>query len=133
MVVSEQAATEELNKWLDFQGIPEKQRVDLKPNIDIIIGAICEGKLIINDDNSLTQKLKYPFGAEVKVNELKYRSTPITIGEVDSYKSGIGQDIDNRSMLANVCAATGQLYSVLSKMSSKDYNLSAAVIIFFMV
>lgn len=133
MVVSEEAATGELNKWLDFQDIPEKQRVELKANIEILISAICNGKLIINDDNSLTQKLKHPFGEQIKISELKYRSTPITVGEVDQFKSGIAQDVDNRSMLANVCAATGQLYSVLSKMSSKDYNLSAAVIIFFMV
>ncbi len=132
MVIERDAATAEVNKWLDFQGISEKQRTDAVATVNIVVNAVCAGHLIINEDNSLTQKLKHPFGDKVKISELKYKSTPITVREVDSFKAGVPEDTKLRSHVAHVCAATGELYSVLSGMSTKDYNTAISLIIFFM-
>lgn len=133
-VVSKVVAKQDLDNWLDFHEINEDQKKELAPNINIIIAAIQSGHVIIDPStNVLTQKLKHPFGKEKTYNELSFKSTGLPIGEVENNKSAISKDSDNRNTLAHLAVATGTAIEVLMKLSTKDFNTAAAIVIFFIV
>lgn len=131
-VVSKEQATKELNSWLTLQCISDEQKKSMEGNIYILVGAIQSGHLIIDDKKCLVQTLRFPFGAEIKVSQLKYKNE-LTVGEVQDHKAGIAKDDDLRETIGHLAAATGQPATVLRKMNTKDFNISAAAIPFFMV
>lgn len=131
-MIPKEQAIKELDAWLKFQEISDEQKELYKTNIGIFANAIQTGHVIIGENKEITQKLKYHFGAEVKIKELKYKPQ-LTVGEVENHKIGIDKDGDLRATLAHLSASTGELPSTLTKMNTKDFNISAAIILFFMV
>lgn len=131
--ISKEIATKEVDRWLTDIGIEDDQKEALKNNVNIIVAGVMSGKLIINDTtNEIIQKLRVPFGKEEKVSELKFK-TDLRVGEIENFKKSISEDYDNRATFAAVCASTGNPFAVISQMNSKDFNTSAAIVLFFIV
>lgn len=130
--ISKEAASTELNSWLDFQEISEDTRKAYLGNINIIIRGIQYGKIIIDPKtNILTQKLRDVIGKEI--TELKYKATGLEIAEVENNKSNINLNNEDRNELAHVAVATNTSTDILMKMSVKDFNNARAIVVFFMV
>ncbi len=133
-VISNDIATKEVNDWVSFQGITDKQKENLsvKNSINRMIQAVEEGTLIIDGATKvITQKLKFPFGEEIKISELKFKPH-LTVGNIINARAGL--DDDEASVpLGYISAATGEPVKVLLKMNSKDYKLSDTIILFFML
>lgn len=132
-VVSKEVATKEVNAWVEFQGIEESQKEDLKNTINKLVDAVCNGNITINLDTFvITQKLKFPIGSEVKIKELVYQPS-ITVGDVQKHLKGVDSADRYSNVYAHIAAATGEPKSVISLLNLKDYNLSDSIIVFFML
>lgn len=126
-----ETATSDINRWLDHKKISERKRANLNDNIQSLVDAICDGRLIVNAENELQQKLVLPFGDEKKVDELKYKSR-ITIGLVQDYMKNVkAGDADGR-ITAYVAALTGFPPASIKKMDTEDYSIAQAIAIFFL-
>lgn len=132
-LVSKEIAKKDLDRWLDFHEINEDQKADTEANINIMIAGIQSGRIIINEDCTLIQNLKHPFGKEKSINKLVYTSGGLPIGEVDSAKTAINKENDSRNSIAHISVATNTAVDIINKMSSKDLNTAAAIILFFIV
>lgn len=132
-VVSKEVAIKELDSWLDFHEINEDQKKDCEVNVSVMLAGIQSGRVVINTDNTVTQKLKHPFGKEKKIELLTYTNGGLPIGEISNCKEAISKDNDNRNSIAHISVATATAVDIINKMSSKDLNTAAAIIIFFML
>jgi hypothetical protein len=132
MVVSEEQARIELGAWLDYQGIPQEQRIDLKETINKLVKSICDGNIILKENNVICQKLKFPLGKEIKLTELNYQPN-ITVGDVQKHLTGTDPKDRYVSVYAHIAASTGESKSVIADMNMKDYNIADSIILFFML
>lgn len=132
-VISKEIATNEIDQWLTAIGTSEDQKEGLKNNVQILVNGVVSGALVIDSEtNNVTQKLRVVFGKEEKISQLNFKPF-LTVGEIETFKKSISQDNDNRNTSAAICASTGNPYSVIEQMNAKDFNLSAALVLFFIV
>lgn len=132
-VISKDIAESEVKQWLTAIGTSEDQIQDLKTNVQILVDAVAAGSLVLDIENQTAiQKLRVVFGKEEKISQLNFKAN-LTIGEIESFKKSISHDVDNRNISAAICASSGNPYSVTQQMNAKDYNLSAALVLFFIV
>lgn len=132
-LIGKNIAETEVNAWLDFQGITAAQKIVFAPTIVRLVEAVQDGTLTIDSaTNSLTQKLKFPFGKEAKVIKLTYKPR-LTVGEIDDAKSKISEESSLRNTFAHLMAATCEPIAVLTLMDNKDFKLCDAIILFFMM
>jgi hypothetical protein len=131
-VISQEQAQKEVDSWLDFKKVSEKKRLSCKGNIDRLVDALCEGHLILDPATKVfTQKLKFPFGKEVEVSELKFKPR-ITVSDAQSRTLNVVQGDGYGNAFAYIAAATGEDMNVISKMDPEDYYLSGDLVVFFM-
>lgn len=131
VTIAKDIAEKEVNDWLSRIDFSEGQRADFAANINIMVNAVSNGSVSIDPvTNEVTQKLKRPFGKEEKISQLKFK-TDITISEINTYKKGVDADADNRTTIAYICASSGNLASVIEQMNARDFNVSTAIVLFF--
>lgn len=130
--VTIEIATADVNKWLDNKKISQKKRDVQKDQIDVLIDSIVEGFLILNEDGSFTQTLKFPVDGEANLGlkELNYKPR-IGVGEVHMHLQNFkSSDADGR-ILAYVLALTKKAKEIVRKMDSEDYSVAQAIAVFF--
>lgn len=131
VTIAKDIAEKEVNDWLTRIDFSEGQRKDFEANINIMVNAVQNGTVSIDPKtNDVTQKLKRPFGKEEKITQLKFK-TDISVSEINQYKKGIDHDSDNRNTIAYICASTGNLASIIEQMNARDFNVSTAIVLFF--
>lgn len=129
--IAKEIAQKDVSKWLDFQEISESNRTKHQASIDRIVEAVELGNVIINDDNTITQKLKHPLG-EAKVSAINFAAS-LTVGEINTQMNKATEDNAMSVPISYICAATGELKGVIVKMNNKDYKVSDSIILFFML
>lgn len=129
-VVSLEQATKEVTDWLDYKKVSSTKRDERKPQIETLIGAICEGSLTLND-YKFRQKLKVPFGKDVIFEELEYLPR-IPIDVIAMHLRSVKSDDPDGRLLAHVAALTTQARAVLGKMDTEDYATAQAIAYFFL-
>lgn len=131
-MIAREIAESEVNGWLDYMGISASLKEKHNPSVEKMIDAVEAGTLVINDDKTLLQKMVYPFGAETKITELKYKPT-LTVGEVNNHKASLDITNPQFSTFAYLGASTGQPVSVLFKMDIRDFKLCDNIVLFFIL
>ncbi len=128
--VTEDIATAEVTKWLDFKKISPSKRTDKKDQIKQLINAIIDGDISINDDQEIVQKLKTPIGDKGQITEFKYKPR-ITVGAVQQHLQRIAtSDADGR-VVCYIQALTGQSSGLIKGLDSVDYDIAQTIAIFF--
>ncbi len=130
-------ASEEVESWLDYKKISAQKRKSFEEQIEILQEAICEGSLVLQkggedeaDSFKFVQTLKFPFGKDVTISELTYRSR-IGVATVHLHLKDVkSTDADGR-LLAHVAALTSQNRELLKKMDTADYTTASAIAMFF--
>src|ERR1700745_753597 len=72
-VVDAETAKAEIEKWLDNKKISPKKREIQKDTIETLVDAVSEGLLIVKEDFSLEQTLKFPTDGEISIKKLEYK------------------------------------------------------------
>ena len=129
--VTKEQAQSEVEAWLDYKKIGSKKRESQEAQIETLVDAVAEGDLVLNEDKSFTQKLKFEVGEEIKILELKYRPR-LDMSTIHSKLDGVKSSDGDGRVLAYVAALTGQVKSVIKKLDSEDYSVAQSIAIFFL-
>ena len=133
LVVSKEIALQEVNKWLDHREVDEEERADDQKTVRFLAKEVANGRLIINADWTLTQKLRVPLEIDglPNVAELKYADR-ICMDKVHKRLENIRSNSGSAKIAAHVAALTNQATAVIQKMDSKDYSTAVTInLIFF--
>lgn len=130
--VSKEQATKEVTGWLDYKKIIGKKREGFQEQIDVLIEAMCDGFITIDEKFVITHKLKFPIEVEKgsATTELKYQ--PRTkVEKVQVQLTSVKTGDPMGMVLAYVAALTNEPKALVKSMETADYNLASAIVIFF--
>jgi len=129
--INRETATKEVERWLDFKKVSKKKKESNKEQIDVLVSAIVDGEIILEDDFSLTHNLRFEVGEEVKVSKLKYKPR-VNVKQITQYLNGVkAGDADGR-ILAYACALTGEPKGIIQALDTEDWSVVQNIVIFFL-
>lgn len=129
MKINYDTASEDVTRWLDAKKISEKKRQALSTMSDNMIDAIMEGKLIVEDDNTLTQILDFPDAGTEKLS-YKLRISPI---DLEGPKKLVKGDSWDDNLTRTIMAITNTNVNVVRKLdSSTDRAIAESIATFFL-
>lgn len=128
-LVNRETAQADIQRWIEAKRIKGSILEAKKPQIEMLIQAVQDGDLIVNEDCTLTQNLLFEPGGETK---LTYK-TRITQIDIDKAKEHVkGNDFDTL-ILRTQYALTGAMVNVLRNLDlSTDRVLADTIAVFFM-
>lgn len=128
-VITREAATVEVTGWLDKKKIYESTREAQKDSIELLIDAMVNGDLTLDENtNEFTHRLLFPIS---EVTQLKYRAR-LNDTALRPHLLGVkASDADGR-LLAHTAALTNQPKSILSELDSADKKIMMSIAIFFL-
>lgn len=128
--VSQEVAEKEIESWLDYIETGRKKKeagADLK---EILVDAVMDGILVLNEDKTLTQKLKFPLGEKEEVKILTYKPR-VKLQTMRVCTQGI-KNTDALGLQAGVISAlTGTDRNIINQMEMVDFNIGQAISVFF--
>lgn len=127
--VSLEKATDEVEGWLDKKKVYPSTRETQKDSIDLLVEAMMNGDLVLNDvTNEFTHKLLFPLE---DVKELKYKSR-LNDKMLRPYLQGVkSNDADGR-LNAHVSALTATPKAVIENLDSADKKIMMSIAVFFL-
>lgn len=128
-LVSREIATVEINGWLDKKKIYLSTREAQKDSVDLLIEAMVNGDLILDDkSNEFTHKLLFPL---TEVTELKYKAR-LSDRMLRPHLQGVkANDADGR-LSALVAALTSTPKAVIDELDSADKKIMMSIAVFFL-
>ncbi len=134
-VVGKEQAAAEVSKWLDMMNIPEATRgkEQIQVYVSVLEKAVCEGVLIFQEDESITQRLKHNLG-DGDTKEINYNFR-YDIGEYQAKTKGTNvfeDEVEFRvARLSLISTNKSFVPAVFKKMKREDYFVAAALTVFF--
>lgn len=129
--VSREQAKQEVESWLDFKKIGEKKRESQEAQIESLVDAVAEGDLVLKEDKTFVQVLKFPTQGDIPIKELEYKPR-LSMMNIHSQLEGVKSSDGDGRVLAYVAALTGKAKQIIRNLDSEDYNVSQAIAIFFL-
>ena len=130
MIITKEQADQEIASWLDNKGVRPKKREAYKASIESLEDAISEGDLVLNEDFTLTQKLKQPTSGDVPITSLTYKAR-LTVGEVKKKMENVKPGDPDARIIALVSALTTQPKGVIEALDTDDYGIAQNIALFF--
>lgn len=129
--VSRDVAEKEITKWLDFKRVNDKKRETQSDSVDVLIDAVADGFLTLNDNHTLVHNLIFPIEGELPVRELEYKPR-LKVSTVHTHLNGVkSSDADGR-VCAYVAALTSRPKDVIKGLDTEDYSISQSIAVFFL-
>jgi len=129
-VVALEAATKEVENWLDFHKVTPMQKESFKDSIATLIEGIQYGMLTLKD-NAFSQTLLFPFGEEEKVAAINYKQR-ITYFELEEKMKGVSVADGAGRVIATLAALTGQPKQILKTLDKADKRIANSIVVFFL-
>lgn len=130
-VVARDVASKDIEKWLDYKKVSDRKRTANKESIEVLIDAVEDGILVLNEDYTLTHKLKFPIENEIPVTELVYIPR-LKVSTVHNKLKGISATSPDERVLAYASALTGKVTNIIKDLETEDYSLVQSVVLFFL-
>lgn len=129
--VSKSVAIDDINRWLDAKRIREKKREQNKDLIDVLVEAVEDGILIVQEDNSLTMDLAFGIGEGESIKKLTFKPR-LRIDEVKPHLERVKSSDGDGRLMAYVTALTGQPTKLIYSMDTSDQSLATSIALFFL-
>ncbi len=130
--LSNESAVQDFEKWLDSKRIKDRKRESNKDAEAVLVEAIEDGDLVVNEDNTLTLKLIWGTAEGNGVNELTFKNR-LTVGERQTSTKGIKADDGEGRLISYIAALTDQPVGVIKKLESgEDYERAGAIATYFL-
>jgi len=130
--VSNDQAVKDIERWLDAKKIKDRKREQNADSEAVLVDAIMDGDLIVNDDNSLTLKLIWPTAEGQGVSTLTFKSR-LTVGERQEATKGIKPTDAEGRLIGYVAVLTDQPVGVIKKLESgEDYERASSIAVYFL-
>ncbi len=128
--VATEQAQKEIESWLEYKKIGDKKLEAYKDNIETLVDSICEGNLVLNEDKSLTYKLKFPPEGEKSITELKF-SARLKVADLHKSLKGVSANDADERLLSYGAALTGLPKGIFRALDMEDYSIVQAIVVFF--
>lgn len=126
VLIPKDAATKEVNAWLDYKRIKPIQREKSKESIDALVEAIQYGNIVIDANTFvITQTLDFP--VEGLSDKLAYKPRVSGGDLTKAAKAAGGVDI----VYSYIAGITGQGVSIIQRCDSEDLKIAQAIAGFF--
>ena len=132
--VTRKVAESEVNKWLDHKKVKDKKRENLQDQIDVMVDAIIDGSLVLDQDFKFTHTLSFPIknaNGEITVKSLTYKPR-LSVKEINSRMKGVKANDADARVVGYIAALTDQPAAVLTSLDTEDNSLSQAFATFFL-
>lgn len=132
-VVAREAATEEVNAWLNHKRMPQWRRDQKADAIESLINCVMDGSVTIDKDKNfeLTQHLIWEVGEEAKISKLVWKAVSI-VARLKSHMKGVESADFTGNCIAQCCAQTGQPKAVIENLNDQDLANLKAIAVFFL-
>lgn len=132
-LVSKNVAESEIQKWLDVRKVSDKKRELYSDTISELVTAVEEGRLTVEDDGTLVQKLEFPMGENKSIVTLRFapRVTIYDVRQATSALNAKANDPDAR-LIAYIAASTKMAVNVVQRLDTIDYSTSTNIALFFL-
>ncbi len=128
--LTQEQASKDFLEQLDFLNITPLERQNNADIIDLITEAIQMGRLTINEDKTVTQKLLHPIGNQEDVKQLVFKAR-LQERDLRIHLKGVkATDVDGR-LMAHVAALTSVNAALLGYLDKADLKVTHAYITFF--
>ena len=127
-------AEAEVDKWLDYKKVKDKKRENNKEQIELIVDAVCDGTLVLDDKFVFTHKLLFPLGSsenEGKIKELKYRPR-LMVREINAKMKGVKANDPDGRIVSYIAALSDQPSGIISSLDTEDNSLAQQIVSFFL-
>ena len=130
--VSREVAEAEVQAWLDKKKVFKTTSENNKDSVEILVDGVCQGVLSLDQTTwKFKHKLLFPFGDQIKVEELNYHSR-LNDKMLKPYLNGVKPSDAEGRLLAYIAALTGQARAVLEELDTADKKIAMAIAIFFL-
>lgn len=132
VVISEEQAKAEIEKWLKAKRVTPRMRKKNEQAEETLIGAIQDGYLVLNDDLTLTQKLIFPTKEDgTGVNDLKFKLR-MSVDERSTATKGYRPDDGDGRMIGYIAHLCGTARGIIGKLDSVDFEIAQSIAIYFL-
>lgn len=131
MLVDKETATNEIESWLDYKKVGQKKRESAKESIETLIDAVQEGILVVNEDKTITHKLKFPLEGESSITELIYKPR-INSSLVQMHMQGVKSADTLGTYHAYGAALATKPKEVIKKLDTEDLSIVQNIALFFL-
>ena len=129
--INRESAIEDFKKWLDYKRVNENKRQQSSQQEEVIVDAICNGDITIDEECNIHQKLVFPVEGEVGFDELVYRPR-INRKLLQAKLRGVkADDVDGR-MSAYVAALTNKAILQITNLDTEDLRVADAIVMYFL-
>ncbi|MCK5613806.1 hypothetical protein KAR91_68715 [Candidatus Pacearchaeota archaeon] len=141
VVISEDIAKKELEKWFDFRKMKDKARKNIDDDLDRdvmadkMVEGFMYGLLILDDLGNLTQKLDFPVETEnksISIKELIWKPR-FRESELNEPLKGVKANDSSGRMKAYMSAITSITKQKLGTLDYSDYSLSQTIVSYFLL
>lgn len=134
--VSPDVAIIDFERWLSIKKIKEQKRNENSKSKfeDIIISAIVEGDLTIDDAGYITHKLSFPIKndeGEETLTQLRFMPR-IPVKLLNIKLKGVDPSDGDKRQLAYMSALTNVNMGLLGNLDSEDHRVCQAIVMYFL-
>jgi hypothetical protein len=128
--IAREAAEAEVNSWLEYKKVNAKKREVYNENIEILIDAMYEGYLVLEEDKTFVQELRYPIGNnEVKALRFKPR---LKVSTAQVCLQGLKPGDAEGRICGYIAALTVQDRNIIRELDTEDFEIARSIAIFFL-
>lgn len=130
--INREVAEGEVTLWLDKKKVFQATRESQKEFIDILVEAIVEGVLVLDQSTfKFTHTLLFPIGESEMIKSLVYVSR-LNDKMLRPCLNGVKQGDGDERMLAYIAALTDQPRGLMANLDSADKKVATAIAVFFL-
>lgn len=126
-IMSPEMAAEEFDKWAEYKKIDQYTINENQDERNFIINAFETGRLKLNEDFSIVQKLKFPVND--RLTELKYKAR-LTVREMQSIDKTKDKGVSSMVALASVL--TDESSGLIRNLDAADFGLMRSLVTYFL-
>jgi hypothetical protein len=129
--IGREIAEAEVSRWLDFKKVGIGKRKKQKASINVLIDAIKDGYLSLQDDFSFRHVLKFAIEEESPTSELTYKART-SVEVFQTQLLGVNPKDNYAIVTAYIAGLTKKPKGVIKKLDSEDYSIASSIVTFFM-
>ncbi len=127
--VSREKATGEINGWLDKKKVYDSTREAQKDSIDLLIEAMMEGDLVLDEKtNQFTHNLLFPLD---EIKQMTYKAR-LNDKMLRPHLQGVKSNDAEGRLSAFTAALTSQPKAIIESLDSADKKIMMAIAVFFL-
>lgn len=133
-MIAREIAEDEFMQWFEAKKLPKNLLEKNSDDKEAIVNAIEDGRLVLNEDNTLVQKLSFPVSiGDTSINELTFKFR-VQEGELAAAMRGIKtEDIIGQIAICYVSVLTGQNKGIIRALDPSDSYLGKKIAAFFFI